>query len=100
MAAKQTEITEQTAVAAREFCEAADANGEQFTDAQAITLLEDEIRILRERGFTDECITDLFTGFDIELKAAHLGQRWPVPGDNLLLRLIWDKIQANQIHPE
>ncbi len=41
---------------------------------EAISLLSAEIRILRERGFSDERIADLFTGFDIEATAADIQQ--------------------------
>jgi hypothetical protein len=30
-------------------------------------MLADEVRLLRERGFSDQRIADLFTGFDIEV---------------------------------
>lgn len=60
-----TYSAEQIAVAARELRQAAGADEERFTAAQAISMLADEIRLLRERGFTDAQIADLLTGFDI-----------------------------------
>jgi hypothetical protein len=38
----------------------------QYTLDQAIQLLSVEIRLLHERGFSDERIADLFTSYDIE----------------------------------
>lgn len=56
---------DQVAVAARELREAAGTEEEFFTAEQVVSMLSDEIRLLRERGFTDARIADLFTGFDI-----------------------------------
>ncbi|WP_263384709.1 hypothetical protein [Granulicella arctica] len=39
---------------------------------QAIILLSAEIRILRERGFSNERIADLFTSFDIQAAPADI----------------------------
>jgi hypothetical protein len=44
----------------------------EYTLGEAITLLSSEIRILRERGFSNERIADLFTGFEIEATAADI----------------------------
>lgn len=63
---------EQVAVAARELREAAGAGEERFSTDQVLQMLSDEIRLLRERGFTDERIADLFTGFDIPVTAAQV----------------------------
>jgi len=57
---------DQVARAARELREAAGASQQRFTSAQVVSMLADEVRLLRERGFSDERIADLFTGFDIE----------------------------------
>ena len=46
--------------------------GQDFNVEQAINLLSAEIRILRERGFSNERIADLFTSFDIEATAADI----------------------------
>ncbi|NYF80169.1 hypothetical protein [Granulicella arctica] len=43
-----------------------------YTLEQAINLLSEEIRILRERGFTNERIADLFTSFEIAATAAEI----------------------------
>jgi len=45
---------------------------QDFNLEQAINLLSAEIRILRERGFSNERIADLFTSFDIEATAADI----------------------------
>ena len=46
--------------------------GQDFNVEQAINLLSAEIRILRERGFSNERIADLFTSFDIEATSADI----------------------------
>ena len=99
MAEKRTYTIDQIAVAARELREAAGAREERFTGAQVIELLGDESRILRERGFTDERITGLFTCFDIDVKPAQLDRRSSAPG-NIITRMIWGRIQGNQMHAE
>ena len=58
---------DQVARAARELREAAGASEQRFTAAQVVSMLADEVRLLRERGFSDERIADLFTGFDIQV---------------------------------
>ncbi len=58
---------DQVARAARELREAAGASQQRFTAAQVVAMLSDEVRLLRERGFSDERIADLFIGFDIEV---------------------------------
>jgi hypothetical protein len=62
-----TYTADQVARAARELREAAGAPQECFTAAQVVAMLSDEVRLLRERGFSDQRIADLFTGFDIEV---------------------------------
>jgi len=62
-----TYTADQVARAARELREAAGASQERFTSAQIVNMLADEVRLLRERGFSDERIADLFTGFDINV---------------------------------
>jgi len=56
----------QVAIAAEELRQAAGSDAERFPLHQVINMLSDEIRLLRERGFSDQRIADLFTGFDIE----------------------------------
>ncbi len=60
-----TYTADQVARAARELREAAGTSQERFTAAQVVNMLADEVRLLRERGFSDQRIADLFTGFDI-----------------------------------
>jgi hypothetical protein len=77
MADDRTYTTDQIATAARELREAAGANEELFTVAQVIAMLDHEIQILRERGFTDERIAGLFTGFDIDVTAEQIARHAP-----------------------
>jgi len=60
---------DQVARAARELREAAGASQQLFTAQQVVSMLSDEVRLLRERGFDDQRIADLFTGFDIQVTA-------------------------------
>lgn len=64
-----TYTADQVARAARELREAAGASEERFSAAQVVNMLADEVRLLRERGFDDQRIADLFTGFDIQATA-------------------------------
>ena len=77
MQEENTYTAAQVAVAARELREAAGAEEERFTAAQVIAMLSDEIRMLRERGFTDERIADLFTGFDIDVTTEQIAHHAP-----------------------
>jgi hypothetical protein len=77
MAEEITYTTVQIALAARELREAAGAEEERFTAGHVIAMLDDEIRMLRERGFTDERIANLFTGFDIEVTTEQIAQHAP-----------------------
>jgi hypothetical protein len=67
----------QVATAARELREAAGADEELFTGDEVIEMLGEEILLLRERGFTDERIAGLFTGFDIEVTAEQIARHEP-----------------------
>jgi hypothetical protein len=96
MADKRTYTIGEIAIAARELREAAGALEERFTGAQVIDLLGGEIRILRERGFTDDRITRLFTGFDIELKPRQIERRSRTP-INLIRRLLWGRFHSRQM---
>ncbi|HEV2576678.1 MAG TPA: hypothetical protein VGU25_05660 [Acidobacteriaceae bacterium] len=69
-----TYTADQVARAARELREAAGASQEHFTAAQVVNMLADEVRLLRERGFSDQRIADLFTGFDIEVTAEDISR--------------------------
>ena len=75
----QTYTADQVAVAARELRQAAGSDEERFTGADVIRMLSDEVRLLRERGFTDAYIADLLTGFDICVSAADVGQNTAAP---------------------
>jgi hypothetical protein len=78
--AEQTMYTaDQVATAARELRDAAGADEEFFTGAEVITMLSEEIRLLRERGFTDERIAGLLTGFDIEVSEEDVARNAPGP---------------------
>ena len=69
--------TTQLAVAARELREAAGAEEQTFTTGEAIAMMDDEIRLLRERGFSDEQIAGLFTGFDVEVTTEQIAKHAP-----------------------
>lgn len=74
-----TYTAEQVAQAARELREAAGADEERFTGAQAVSMLREEIRLLRERGFTNAQVADLLTGFDICVSAEDVGRNTAAP---------------------
>ncbi len=80
-----TYTPDEIATASRELLEAAGSDqperswppegtllADHYTLPQTVRHLEDEIRMLRERGFTDEHIADLLTGFDICVTADEL----------------------------
>jgi hypothetical protein len=69
-----TYTADQVARAARELREAAGASQQRYTAPEVIAMLSDEVRLLRERGFSDERIADLFTGFDIQTSAEEIAQ--------------------------
>ena len=76
MANEASYTVEQVALAARELRQAAGTEEAHFSMPQglssmpqAIELLSNEIRMLRERGFSDAKIADLLTGFDIAVTA-------------------------------
>jgi len=77
MADERLYTTTQLAVAARELREAAGAEEQTVTAGEAIEMLDDEIRLLRERGFSDEQIAGLFTGFDIEVTTEQIAKHAP-----------------------
>lgn len=72
MASDRTYTADQVATAARELRQAAGTEQEAFTTDQVVSMLADEIRLLRERGFTDERIAGLFSAFDIDITADDL----------------------------
>jgi hypothetical protein len=77
MADEQKYTADQVATAARELREAPGADEELFSGAQVINMLDDEIRLLRERGFTDERIAGLLSGFDVCVTAEQLARHSP-----------------------
>ena len=74
MADDRRYTADQVATAARELRQAAGADEERFSTQQVVSMLSNEVRMLRERGFTDERIADLLSGFDIELTAPELAR--------------------------
>ena len=74
MADDRRYTADQVATAARELRQAAGGDEERFSTQQVVSMLSDEVRMLRERGFTDERIADLLSGFDIELTASELAR--------------------------
>ena len=79
MADQQTFTAEQVAVAARELRQAAGTDEERFTPAQAVAMLSAEVRLLRERGFSNGKIADLMTGFDICVTADDIARNTRAP---------------------
>lgn len=77
MADEAKYTADQIATAARELRQAAGTDVEFFSNEQAISMLQDEIHLLRERGFSDESIAGLLTGFDIEVTADDIRHHSP-----------------------
>ena len=71
---EQTYSAGQIAIAARDLREAAGTPEERFSLEQAISMLSDEIRLLRERGFPDDRIADLFRSFEINATGEEIGK--------------------------
>ena len=69
-----------------------------LTAAQADSFLMEEIRILRERGLTDECIHGLFSGFNIDARPEASGEHWNLPTNDQLIRLIWGRALPTPVH--
>lgn len=74
MADEKTYTADQVATAARELRQAAGSAEERFSAGRVVAMLGDEIRLLRERGFTDQHIADLFAGFDINVTAEEISR--------------------------
>ncbi len=70
--------------------------GHEPTTAQANAFLMEEIRILRERGLSDECIHGLFSGFHIDARPEPTGPHWNLPLNDQLIRLIWGRAHSAQ----
>jgi hypothetical protein len=77
MASDSTYTADQVATAARELREAAGAEEELFTGEQVISMLGEEVLLLRERGFSDERIAGLFTAFDIDITPEQIADHAP-----------------------
>ena len=78
-----TYTADQVARAARELRDAAGAPEERFSAAQVVTMLSDEVRLLRERGFSDERIADLFGGFDIQVSAEEIARHAEITPESI-----------------
>jgi hypothetical protein len=63
-------------------------------EAQVNSTLHDEIRLLRERGLSDECIHGLFSGFNIDAIPEPASHRWSLPLNSQLIGLIWGKARS------
>ena len=75
----ETFTAEQVALAARELRQAAGADEERFTVQQVLSMLGEEVRLLRERGFSDAKIADLLSGFDVPVSAEDVANQGPEP---------------------
>ncbi|MGC9198014.1 MAG: hypothetical protein ACP5E5_03645 [Acidobacteriaceae bacterium] len=53
------------------------------------SVLQQEIRVLRERGLADEAILHLLKGFHINAHPEPFGPNWNLPPHDQLIRLIW-----------
>ena len=67
------------------------------TEAQLNATLQDEIRLLRERGLSDECIHGLFSGFHIDARPEPASHRWSIPLNSQLIGLIWGKASSKPV---
>ena len=83
MAEDRTYTTAEVARAATELRDAAGtqesrdpfgSEEERVSGDDAIRMLSEEIRLLRERGFSDDRIADLLQGFDIDVTAKDIAQ--------------------------
>jgi hypothetical protein len=95
---QKTYTIDQIAVAARELREAAGADPEHFTSTEVASLLEGEIEMLRQRGFSDERITGLITAFDIDVKPRQIERRSQTPA-NFMRRLLWCRASRSDAQP-
>jgi hypothetical protein len=80
MTQERTYSADEVATAARELREAAGAGEESFPKERVIAMLGDEIRLLRERGFTDDQIAAMCRGFDIQVTTADIAADSPRGG--------------------
>jgi hypothetical protein len=77
MTNERTYTADEIATVSRELREAAGAGEGRFTKDQVLTLLGGSIRLLRERGFSDQAIADLCSGFDIDATADEIARHSP-----------------------
>jgi hypothetical protein len=77
LADQRTYTADQVATAARELRQAAGSEPEELSTEDVLHMLNDEIRLLRERGFTDERIAGLLSGFDIDVTTEDLARLSP-----------------------
>jgi hypothetical protein len=66
-------------------------------EIQVNATLHDEIRLLRERGLSDECIHGLFSGFNIDATPEPASHRWSLPLNSQLIGLIWGKTNSKPV---
>jgi hypothetical protein len=74
---RESYTLDQVATASRELRAAAGAEDDLLDAAQVISMLEREIQLLRERGFTDERIASLLVGFDINVTGNQISSVLP-----------------------
>jgi hypothetical protein len=67
-------------------------------EAQVNATLQDEIRLLRERGLSDECIHGLFSGFHIDATPEPTSHQWSIPLNSQLIGLIWSRPTPTRIN--
>jgi hypothetical protein len=77
MADERMYTTTQLALAAKELREAAGSEEQRVSVVEAIEMLDEEIRLLRERGFSNEQIAGLFNGFEIEVSTEQIAGHAP-----------------------
>ena len=85
MADEAEYTTEQVTIAARELLQAAGSETDAspiaaagpFSTKDPVAALSEGVHLLRVRGFTDERIASLITGFDIEVSAEDVAKHAP-----------------------
>lgn len=70
------------------------------TPAQASTILLEEIRVLRERGLSDDCIHGLLSGFHLDAHPEPTGDYRKLALNEQLIRLIWGKSVPMHAHAD
>ncbi len=69
-----------------------------FCDSSSTeSVLQQEIRVLRERGLADDAILHLLSGFHIKAHPEPLGPDWNLPPHDQLIRLIWGRPNPNPL---